>query len=612
MSEVESFFLNLFAKFYELHEEQFHTIKFTNTRELIISLLKQTYNTEYGAIDNTRDNKNKYFTVRYYRMTKEEYETRMKLGFLFTVFFGDIKNDQYIEGFCYDYRVLLHEGLLPMQSGSEKYLPIPLSARRWNKIGQILTAMPDGKQKLASITCCAGYLFYPLSQKEVEFIFENTTQKHYPLICSSQSGCWTGTIESLEHHNNMVKELFDQDPNKRYAHPVMDYFPAKKIALSVSQKKALLNTPKPSLDQQTSNGQNLQIAIVPLVNIEPVILQSQQPKTVQVEIPVAIQESESHHHHNDNAEYSATQAHLNKSQHDQQVEIIDAEDIELETREKEKLKLKEKLTEEQKLENNIEMIQNHKNTTIYPDGRIVLSQDEILVHSQDKAKNKHKESYSEEISHEKDASVHLDELEATLVQDSETNESLDVSTEEVSVPKPNSKQRVKSMPEEMPKAPVYTVINTTPYEEITEEMPKKQPVYETINTTPYASTEEITQEMPKKDPVYGNTNPYESTPATQPATGTGSGAGGGDSIRFNSQEIPFIKSSTEPVSQKNIMSRIQKELQSIGAWNQNIEKYINQPQISSKIQIFMKKGYSEVKIVSIILDGIIESILKSK
>lgn len=190
-----------------LKDEDREQYQFEAKRKRIYALLAATRTKSFGTLIKSST---KTLYIRYYKMTKEEYQHRMNHQYMFTMFFGELSQDSFVEGFTYDIRTLMNEHMLRLEA-KENFLPIPLSPKRWNLI--------VGSQKqpqLLAVSRATGYLFYPLSKSEVEIIFKKIA--YHPLICSVPNGCWNGTWEQfLQTYSDRVIEAWDESAQNRFA-----------------------------------------------------------------------------------------------------------------------------------------------------------------------------------------------------------------------------------------------------------------------------------------------------------------------------------------------------------------------------------------------------------
>lgn len=143
--------------------------------------------------------------IRYYRMTKEEYQTAKE--FCLIVLIGNIPSkNTFTEGYCYDVRTLLRERYFTLD-GKISHLPIPLSVKRWNQLIETV-AKDQFKMHYREI----GSLEYPLSHKELISIFERMPMQ--PIICSYGDVCSISSESELGSFE--LIHLFDASNDNRF------------------------------------------------------------------------------------------------------------------------------------------------------------------------------------------------------------------------------------------------------------------------------------------------------------------------------------------------------------------------------------------------------------
>jgi len=157
--------------------------KISNIRKRIIKLLEESR--DLDILGN-------FPTIRYYKMTVMEFELAKSQYYLFTIFFGKFPDSESkVEAMCFDIRTLLKEKYIVLND-QICYVPITLSAKRWN---QLLLKNKD----IGDYTFETGKLTFPLYLAELTYIFKNIRSS--PIICSSSQGC---VPVSLEQFQNVV------------------------------------------------------------------------------------------------------------------------------------------------------------------------------------------------------------------------------------------------------------------------------------------------------------------------------------------------------------------------------------------------------------------------
>ena len=103
---------------------------------MIRYLFKETSKYEYKMNPETEEMNDrlhgKKWNIRYYKMTKEEFEEAKKFCF-YIIVEDEINKILFVEIFCYDVRTLLHERMFRLDL-STRFIPIPVSPERWSKL----------------------------------------------------------------------------------------------------------------------------------------------------------------------------------------------------------------------------------------------------------------------------------------------------------------------------------------------------------------------------------------------------------------------------------------------------------------------------------------------
>jgi len=171
------------------------------SRELLIKMLSETVDIDFPKKDG------KDFALRFYQMTKEEYN--MSQSFCFKAIFDNF------EAYCYDSRMLLNERYLTFDS-QVSFLPIILSGKRWDKINQMYGAVMKKVLKKDPITgdYVNGIFLWPLFNEERMALFRNANTK--PVICMKAD---TFELKSELNHPSLFKDVLqyvDKSPTERF------------------------------------------------------------------------------------------------------------------------------------------------------------------------------------------------------------------------------------------------------------------------------------------------------------------------------------------------------------------------------------------------------------
>lgn len=154
--------------------------KISQMRQRIIMMMEETRDLEITGNSPS---------VRYYKMTEEEYQSAKMQFYVITIFLGKFPHSETkTEGFAYDIRTLIKEKYIVLNE-QVCYFPIPLSAKRWNFL----------RNKYADIgdyTYNTGLLTFPIYRAELTYIFKNI--RNGPIICSSREGCVSISLEQLQ------------------------------------------------------------------------------------------------------------------------------------------------------------------------------------------------------------------------------------------------------------------------------------------------------------------------------------------------------------------------------------------------------------------------------
>ncbi len=177
----------------------FNDVKIASMREKIIEMMQESRDLELGYIGLAP-------SVRYYKMTESEYQESKSQFYIFTMFLGKFpESASKTEGFAYDIRTLLKEKFILLNE-SVCYLPLPLSAKRWNFLKTKYANMGD-------FTYETGKLTFPLYRTELTYIFGNIRTN--PTICSSKEGCVPVSLEQLQMLVGLVR-LPDESEQNRF------------------------------------------------------------------------------------------------------------------------------------------------------------------------------------------------------------------------------------------------------------------------------------------------------------------------------------------------------------------------------------------------------------
>jgi len=175
-----------------------------NARNTIKKILTDTHFIEYPEdLPNRTNSEASQCRVRFINMTSSEYESIK--DFTLTIFIGGINEAVFCEGFCYNVMDLCRNGYLELD-GSNMYIPIPLSKKRWDFI--------NGKYaRLRELTNdTPGMFMYPLLKSEVVTILSSIHEQ--PVVCSMSSGC--AKVTPSECDSKKISYSFDESPDKRY------------------------------------------------------------------------------------------------------------------------------------------------------------------------------------------------------------------------------------------------------------------------------------------------------------------------------------------------------------------------------------------------------------
>lgn len=148
-------------------------------------------------------------SVRHYKQTIEEHRIKVQHKYLVTIFFGDWPKEEEkepcLEGFCYDFRTLLAEDCVRLDRG-QSWIPIPLGVKRWNYLRK-------NRRDIHELSRRTGYLFYPLTREESNFLNENI--RNHPMLCSVVKGCYPISLEQMAHKFD-VHNLYDTTETIRF------------------------------------------------------------------------------------------------------------------------------------------------------------------------------------------------------------------------------------------------------------------------------------------------------------------------------------------------------------------------------------------------------------
>ena len=173
--------------------------RISNMRKRIIDMLIESRDLELGTHGNAP-------TLRYYKMTDNEFQDANMQHYAITIFYGKFPEaGSKTEGFVYDIRTLLKEKYVVLNE-LVCYFPITLSAKRWN---HLRTKYAD----IGDFTFEVGRLTFPLYRTELSYIFKQIRSS--PTICSSSDGCVPVTLEHLQGLVGLVR-LPDESVDNRF------------------------------------------------------------------------------------------------------------------------------------------------------------------------------------------------------------------------------------------------------------------------------------------------------------------------------------------------------------------------------------------------------------
>lgn len=217
----------------------------------ILKLLKISYKVEYGEdldlLEYKNTNYGKKWKIRYYKMTRKEYEMNKSYCF-FVMFESNIDKVTHVEIMCYNIQTLMKENYirLNMESG---FVPIPMSGKRWNFLVQ--------EEKFLSKFCrYRGILTYPLLTEETQAIFKKI--QHSPMICTFDKGCEPLLMRNLDKYKIHFMHFYDTSESSRYGPP--DKMPT--LPSSIATPSSTMTNTSTTPFSKTPNKNNINVDYV--------------------------------------------------------------------------------------------------------------------------------------------------------------------------------------------------------------------------------------------------------------------------------------------------------------------------------------------------------------
>src|SRR3972149_9445227 len=171
----------------------------------------------YDLLKKTSEKKINVCPMRYYKMTKEEYNNVKSYCFNVILHY----EDKIYEGFCYDIRMLMQERYLEFNLKCGFY-PIILKVERWNW-------MVENEEQLALYSKIPGILAFPMIKDELLTLLKNINNPITIMIVDSNK---IMKIRINEEYNYVKENLYDISKEERFG-------PKKIITTSIFEHSSI-------------------------------------------------------------------------------------------------------------------------------------------------------------------------------------------------------------------------------------------------------------------------------------------------------------------------------------------------------------------------------------